>query len=140
MKTRDGIAAVLWALCLALYLKGGGGLPVLTPVESPFPADGFYLLVGAESSDLTGAEMAANTEAIRKTPGLVRQVLDYSRIDSDRPPLPSPWMDALKWARDKSQGSPYYVVRNGSKASEGPLTGSPSEMLATLTAALEGVQ
>lgn len=142
MNKRDGVALVVIALSLAVLMSKGGGsiLPDLTPVDSPFPGDGFYLLVAAEANDLSGAELAANAASIRGEPGLIRQVLDYSRIDSDRPALPSPWQDALKWAREKSAGKPYYVARHGGKGSHGSLSGSASEQLATLTKALAEVR
>lgn len=130
MKTTDGVLLVLLALCLAVTLRGGGGiLPV--NVESPFPADGFYLLVAAESSQMSGAEMAANAKTVRDEPGLQRKVLDY-----DRRGVGEPWATALEWAREKSGGEPYYVLRRAGKASEGLLAGEPVEQLATLTAAI----
>lgn len=105
------------------------------PVDSPFPADGFFLFVGSESADLTGVELVANAESVRNISGLVPMWNDYDRND-----LPAPWQAALDWAEKKSNGKPYFVARHGNKAAEGPLTGSLDDQLKTLTTALEGLK
>lgn len=105
--------------------------PAPAPVESPFPADGFWLFVGSESEDQSGAEVVVNAEAIRKEPGLAKMWQDYDRSD-----LEKPWQDALDWAEKKSNGKPYFVARHGNKAKEGLLTGNLDAQLKTLTDAM----
>lgn len=105
------------------------------PVESPFPADGFWLFVGSESEDMSGAEVVINAEVIRKEQGLAKMWQDY-----DRTGLEKPWQDALDWAEKKSGGKPYFVARHGNKAKEGTLTGSLDDQLKTLTDAMEALR
>lgn len=105
-------------------------------VDSPFPADGWYLLVAGESQDLTGIDVSANAESIRTLPGLNRRVLDYDKIDLE----PEPWKSALAHAKQASGGTPYYVMRHGNAASEGKLPAGIPEQYDVLTKALEGAK
>lgn len=136
MSSKTKLILVLIPAIIAIvgfFFEGGGNiLPV--NVDSPFPADGWYLLVSAETSDMTGVEPAASAESIRSVPGLDRRVLDYDKVP------PEPWNTALQHAKTKSGGKPYYVARHGNKAVEGPLTGEPSTMLTALTAAIEATR
>jgi hypothetical protein len=99
-------------------------------VDSPFPAEGSWLLVGAESSDLTGAEVAANAKDIRTA------VTNRRLVDFDRPAGESPWDAAQERAKTKGAGKPFFIYRSGSAASEGPLTGSVTDQHATLQKAV----
>ena len=117
-----------------VLLRDGGGI-LAPPVESPFPADGYWLLAAAESSESSGVEVTTNAEFFRAEPGLDRRTLDYDRVG-----LAEPWQAALDWAKGKSGGRPYYVLRKGSKASEGPLPDGLDAQLSTLTEAIAGVR
>lgn len=108
--------------------KGGGVLP--GPIDSPFPAEESWLLVGGESSDLTGVEVAASAKDIRVAVKN-RRVVDY-----DRAPGEPPWDAAQDRAKTKGAGAPYFIFRSGSSATEGPLTGSVVDMHATLQTAV----
>lgn len=128
---RNDLGLALSVAVLVALLAGGGEVLPLTPVDSPFPSEGLWLLVASESGNLSGAEAAANAESVRNFPGLNRRVLDF-----DQKPTEEPWQTALAWAKERSGGSPYYVMRHGRRAKEGTLDGSLDEMLQTLNAAL----
>ena len=106
-----------------------GPRPEPTPdelVESPFPVDGFYLLLASQADDKPPLQVVRNAQSVRNEPNLLSAWKDYDQ----RPE--QPWGKALEWAQQKSGGQPYYVARHGNKASEGPLTGNAKEMLATV--------
>lgn len=140
MTPASRLAVAFAVVAVAYAAQQRGCVSIVAPaVESPFPATGAYLLIAGESSHLTGIEVAANVEAVRKA-AVSRQVLDYSRIETERPSLPEPWQAALVYAKSKSGGKPYYVARNGGKASEGPLEGGVASMASVLTTAVEGLK
>lgn len=135
MSPRTKLILVLIPALIAavgFWLEGGGVLP--SNVDSPFPADGWYLLAAHESQDNGAVAVASKAESLRKVAELEIRTLDYDKVP------PEPWHAALKHAESKSGGQPYYVARHGRKAVEGPLTGDAKAMLATLSQAVEATK
>lgn len=136
-------AAFALLLLIAAQMVDGGYVPwpdfipdpTPAPTDSPFPAEGFFLLVAGNSSELDGTAVVAKSDAIRKEPGLESRWADYADPDTLEP-----WHSAIAWAKAKSGGKPYYVGRKGNKVAHGPLAGSVEEMHATLTKAMEGLR
>lgn len=131
--------AIIYLLTI-LVTRGAALLPLPippapTPADSPFPAEGFWLLVGSQSHELDGTAVIANSEAIRKEPGLESRWQDYDQSD-----LEAPWQAALDHAQSKSGGKPYYVARHGNKTAEGELTGSVEDKHKVLVDAVEGLR
>lgn len=133
-----------FAVCYLLVLLASRGADLLplpipapapAPAGSPFPADGYWLLVAAQSHELDGTAVIANSEAVRKAPGLESRWHDY-----DQSNLPEPWQSALDYAESKANGKPYFVARRGRKTAEGELTGSIDDKHQTIVDALEGLQ
>lgn len=127
----------LLAFLLAIAAQKRDLLPDFLPdvlpvpaVDSPFPAEDSWLLVGGESSDFTGIEVAANAKDIRDA------VKNRAIVDYDQAVGEPPWNAAQDRAKTKGAGRPYFVYRSGSRASEGPLTGSVTDMHATLQQAV----
>lgn len=131
MKGTDNlIISAISGVVFFILLNGGVSLP-LAPVESPFPAEGRWLLVAHKAGKMSGGlAVGAISE-----PGLNRRTLDFNQDDQE-----SPWTEALAWARERSNGETYFVFRDGRTAKEGPLTGSVLEMDATLRAAMESAR
>lgn len=126
MKALEYIGGFGLVICLALVLAKFQGNDILDPptppeppqpIESPFPAEGFWLLVASQGADQ--AKLLVATNDIDDWPGLESRWHDY-----DQGGLPEPWSTALSWCAARSGEQPYYILRHGNKASEGPLTGS----------------
>ena len=130
------IDRVLIPLILGLLIAAFAGdeinLPVITPVESPFPADnGPWLLLAAEANELTGVLGVGNAKSLHDAVPVNRRVLDYSETDE-----PAPWIEALSHAETKGGGQAYFVYRDGNRAAEGVLAGSLKTQLDTIKQAL----
>lgn len=135
MKANPLVLGVL-AFLLAIAAQKREWLPDWLPspipapaIDSPFPAEGSWLLVAGESGDLTGIEAAGNAKDIR-TAVKNRKILDFDQQAE------APWNAAQDRAKSLGAGKPFFVYRSGSAASEGPLTGGVNNMHATLQKAV----
>lgn len=100
------------------------------PIDSPFPAEGFWLLVASQGDDI--AKQITAAEDIRNAQGLEPRWHDY-----DQSGLEEPWQRALEWAEKRSGGEPYFVLRNGNRAAAGALSGDLAAMHAAVLEAVE---
>lgn len=100
------------------------------PIESPFPSDGFWLLVASQGEDTS--KLVVNAKDVRDFPGLESHWHDY-----DQRGLAEPWQKAIDYAKSKGGSGVYYVARHGGKASEGQLSGSLQQMHDTIAGVLE---
>ncbi|MEN0111999.1 MAG: hypothetical protein AAF805_14865 [Planctomycetota bacterium] len=133
MRTLDYALIALWLYAAATLAGGGGVLPDVRPVDSPFPADGEpWLLLTANAKELSGELVLAQTSVLREAVPTNRRVLDYGATDE----LTEPWSAALAWAKQEGGGSAYFVFRDGSRAAEGRLEGSLQDRLDAITRAM----
>ena len=87
--------------------------PIQPKVESPFPAEGSWLLLAADASDLSGVLMVGNAADLEAFEN--KRILDFDDVNDE----PEPWPTALKQAEEKGGRKPYFFARKGNKAAEG---------------------
>lgn len=134
MRTDEKVLLPVLAFLLAFVFFGDGSNP-LAPIDSPFPAEGRWMLIAHQSQDDAAVRNVSQAGYLRKFFGE-----NLTVVDGDVPPKTSPAREAFQHLRDKHPSGPAFVARIGSRAIAERLTNSLVEDDAKLRSFVEGAR